>query len=79
MWDSFWDELEKIGAMGGDLRQTSLGNPKLTNPPTDDSMGFAKKQLTNSSKPGKFLNKVAPKNLVGPGPSIKQRATLPIR
>ena len=73
---SFWDELEKIGAMAGDLRMKTPGI-KMINPPTEDSKQFAFKQLRNSAKPGKFLNKTEPKHLIGPGPSIKQTATLP--
>jgi hypothetical protein len=70
-------EEPKTAAMAGDLRVKSPGMGKLTNPPTEDSKGFAFKQLSNAAKPGKFINKVAPKNLVGPGPSIKQVAPLP--
>lgn len=78
MWEAFWDELVKIAAFGGDLRTSTFeGSKKLTNPPTEDSKGFAFKQLSNAQKPGKFLNKVEPKHLVRPGPSIKQVAPLP--
>jgi len=76
MWDAFWDEITKIAALGGDLRMKTPG-VKLMNPPTEDSKGFAFKQLNNSMKPGKFLNKTEPKHLTGLGPSIKQHATLP--
>ena len=76
MWNSFWDEIEKISAMAGDLRMKTPG-VKLTNPPTEDSKGFAFKQLSNSVKPGKFLNRTEPKHLIGPGPSIQQHATFP--
>jgi hypothetical protein len=77
MWESFWDELTKIAAMAGDLRMKRPGMGKLTNPPTEDSKGFAFKQISNSAKPGKFFNSTKPKQLIGPGPSIKQVATLP--
>lgn len=76
MWEAFWDELTKIGAMAGDLRMKTPGI-KLTNAPTEDSKQFAFKQLRNSGKPGKFLNKSEPRTLTKPGPSIKQVAPLP--
>jgi hypothetical protein len=66
----------KTAAMAGDLRVKTPG-VNLTNPPTEDSKQVAFKQLSNSMKPGKFVNQTKPKNLVGPGPSIKQIATLP--
>jgi hypothetical protein len=78
-YTAFFDELEKISAMAGDLRMKHPGMGKLTNPPTEDSKGFAFKQLSNSAKPGKFFNTTKPKQLVAPGPSIKQVAPLPTR
>ena len=70
-------EGNKVAAMAGDLRIKNPGMGHLTNPPTEGSKGFAFKQLTNSAKPGKFLNKTEPKHLIKPGPSIKQIAPLP--
>jgi len=66
----------KIAAMAGDLRFKTPG-VNLTNPPTEGSKQFAFKQLTTSKKPGKFVSQTKPKNLTGPGPSIRQTATLP--
>jgi hypothetical protein len=73
---SFWDELEKIASLTGDLRLKAPGT-NLTNSPTEDSKSMAYRQLSNSSGPGKFLNRTEAKHLISPGPSIKQIATIP--
>ena len=74
---SFLDELEKIGALGADLRMKGLGGVTRPPEPTEESKGNAFNQLKNSQTVGKFTNVAKPTTLVKPGPSIQQLSATP--
>lgn len=74
---SFFDELEKMGGLGADLRMKGLGGVRRPPEPTELSKGNAFSQLKNSQKVGKFQNTVKPTTLVKPGPSIHQLSATP--
>ena len=74
---AFFDELEKIAALGADLRMKGLGGVKRPPEPTELSKGNAFNSLKNSQNVGTFRNVAQPKNLVKPGPSIHQLSATP--
>jgi len=74
---AFFEELEKIGGLGADLRMKGLGGVTRPPEPTEESKNNAFTQLKNSQKVGKFQNVVKPTTLVKPGPSIQQLSATP--
>lgn len=74
---AFFDELEKIGGLGADLRMKGLGGVRRPPEPTELSKSTAFSQLKNSQKVGKFQNVAKPTTLVKPGPSIHQLSATP--
>jgi hypothetical protein len=74
---AFLDELEKIGALGVDLRTKGLGGVTRPPEPTEDSKSNAFNQLKNSQSVGAFKNTAKPTTLVKPGPSINQLSATP--
>jgi hypothetical protein len=72
------DELSKIAALGTDLRMRGLGGVRRPPEPTEESKNNAFNQLKNSQNVGKFQNMAQPKNLVKPGPSIRQLSATPL-
>ena len=70
-------EFHKTSAMAGDLRRNGIGGVPEPPFPTEDSKRKAFGQLSSSMKPATFGTQTQPKNLIRPGPSINQIATLP--
>lgn len=69
--------LGKTAAMAADLRTRGIGGVVRPPMPTEDSKQESFRRLTNSQKPGMFLNTTKPRHLRAPGPSIPQVAPVP--
>lgn len=69
--------IRKIATLAVDSRMNGMGGVKRPPFPTEESKRLSFGMLNNSKQVGQLDGTVKPSNLVKPGPSIKQIATVP--